>query len=320
MKQRIETFLEVLAEEKGVSANTLSAYRNDLTQFAAYLEGGGANQDGLAVPITTVDRECLVGFLNHLRERGYAPASLARKVAALKSFFHHLRRLGEIAADPTDGIGSPEVKKVLPRSISAEDVRTLFQHAHTRAGPDALRDIAMLRMLYATGMRVSELVTLDLSHVRLKEGQVVVAGRGGRTRTLPVDAVTARELRTYLEGSRPYLTRHDPSQPALFLNHRGQRLTRQGFWLIMKALVKDAGLPVLVTPHTLRHSFASHRLGDGVALQQLQQLLGHASISTTQIYAQRPENPETAPPSTRPVAPTRQPPPRPPRRRLVPAR
>ncbi|MBI2756432.1 MAG: tyrosine-type recombinase/integrase [Chloroflexi bacterium] len=284
MKDRIETFLQFLLGERGVSANTVSAYRNDLSQFADYLAGA---TDG-GTPLAMVDRERLAGYFLHLKERGYAPASVARKVAATKSFFHYLRRQGELSADPTDGLGTPEVKKTPPRSISADDVRLLFQQAQVRESPEATRDVAMLRGLYATGMRISEMVTLDVQDADLAEGTVEVAGRGGRSRLLPIDALTVRSLRAYLEKARPYLTRHDLAQTALFLNHRGQRLTRQGFWLIMKALVRDAGLTVLVTPHTLRHSFAAHRVGDGLALQQLQQLLGHASLSTTQIYAQTP--------------------------------
>ena len=281
MNERVTAFLTYLEDERGVAANTVAAYRNDLSQFAEWLESD-------AIPLASVDRHRLAGYMLMLQERGYAAASVARKVAALRTFFHFLRRTGGISFDPTEGLGAPEVKKEPPRSISSDDVRTLFERAQHRDTPEAVRDVAMLRLLYATGMRVSELTTLDLSDVHHSDSAVRVVGRGGRERILPVDLATMRDLKRYVERARPFLARHDPSQTALFLNHRGQRLTRQGFWLIMKALVKDAGLPVVVTPHTLRHSFAAHRVREGVALPQLQRLLGHASISTTHIYAQAP--------------------------------
>jgi integrase/recombinase XerD len=286
MKQRIDAFLGHLAEEREVSANTVAAYRNDLTQFAEFLNAEAVRQGLTGLPLSSVDRERLAGYLLYLRERGYAPASVARKVAAIKTFFHYLRRAGEVAADPTEGLGAPEVKKAPPRAIGDHEVRRLFEWAERRDTPEGRRDGSMLRMLYATGMRVSELMMLDVADVQLADAAVRVAGRGGRSRLLPLDLPTIASLRSYIDQARPYLVRHDPSQTAFFVNHRGQRLTRQGFWLILKALVKDCGLAVVVTPHTLRHSFATHRLAEGVALAHLQHLLGHASISTTQVYTQ----------------------------------
>jgi integrase/recombinase XerD len=300
MKHRIEAFLGHLAAEREVSANTVAAYRNDLTQFTEFLDAEAARQGSTGLPLSSVDRERLAGYLLYLRERGYAPASVARKVAALKTFFHYLRRAGEVAADPTEGLGAPEVKKAPPRAIGDHEVRMLFERAERRDTPEAGRDGAMLRMLYATGVRVSELMTLDLADVQLEDATVRVAGRGGRSRVLPLDAPTIASLRGYLQLARPYLVRHDPTQTAFFVNHRGQRLTRQGFWLILKALAKESGLAVAVTPHTLRHSFATLRLGEGVALAHLQHLLGHASISTTQIYTQlTPKEPVAPEPGTR---------------------
>lgn len=282
MNDRIDAFLSHVVAERGLSENTVSAYRNDLTQLAEHLAG----LPGGPVPLGLVDRERVAGFLLLLKEREYAPATVARKIAAVKSFFHYLRRTGDVPVDPTEGLGSPEVKKAPPRAISADDVRALFEQAQRRNAPDALRDVAMLRTLYATGIRVSELVALDVAHVHPDEATLSATGRGSKERVLPLDPATLRSVQEYLQQARPFLVRHDPRVAALFVNHRGQRLTRQGFWLIMKALVKATGLPLLVTPHTLRHSFATHRVGDGVALEQLRQLLGHASISTTQVYAQ----------------------------------
>lgn len=291
MKPRIETFLTYLESERGMSANTIAAYRNDLSQFAEFMEAEGSRLGG-PLPISGVDRERLGGYLLFLHDRGYAPASVARKVAALRSFFHFLWRRREVSTDPTVGLGTPEVKKTPPRSLSSSDVQSLFERSALRDSPDGYRDQAMLRVLYATGLRVTELVTLDLADVSLEDATARIVGRTGRQRVLPLDAAAVRSVRNYLDHGRSILARPNPAETALFLNHRGQRLTRQGFWLIMKALVKDCGLPVLVTPHTLRHTFATHRIRDGVALPQLQQLLGHASLSTTQMYA--PVAPTTA--------------------------
>jgi integrase/recombinase XerD len=284
MKQRIDAFLVYLQGERSLSPNTVSAYRNDLYQFAEYLAEAAARQGSAGFALASVDRERLGGYFLDLRERGYSPASIARKVAAVRSFFQYLKRSGELGVDPTAGLGSPEVKKALPRTASAGDIRTLFAFTETRDTPEGLRDSAMLRLLYATGMRVSELVMLDLSDVDFEQARARVVGRGGRERLVPLDAGTLAILRAYLAEGRPYLVRNAAGQTALVVNQRGQRLTRQGFWLIMKALVKDSGLADSITPHTLRHSFATHQIGEGLALEQLRQLLGHASIATTQIY------------------------------------
>jgi integrase/recombinase XerD len=284
--ERIDAFLTAAQTERSLSPHTVSAYRNDLRQFAEFLDAEGARNGGAAVPVSGVDRELLGGYFLHLRERGYSPATIARKVAALKSFFHYLRRAGEIAADPTDGIGSPEVKKAPPVAISADAVQALISYAEQRDTPEGRRASAMLRLMYATGMRVSELVTLDVSDIDFEQRTVRVAGRGSRARVLPLDEAVLAATRDYLDHARQFLARNAPDQPALVLNHRGQRLTRQGFWLIMKSLVRESGLQLTVTPHTLRHSFATRQIDEGRALEELRQLLGHASISTTQVYTQ----------------------------------
>ena len=286
MIERIDAFLAYLQGERGLSPNTVSAYRNDLSQLAEYLDGLAAQRGGVGFALATVDRERIAGYLLHLRERGYSPASMARKVAAMRSFFHHLKKVGELAEDPTVGLGSPGVKKSVPRTASTGDVHTLLAFTDTRETPEGLRDSAMLRLLYATGMRVGELVMLNLADLDFERGRVRIVGRGRRERQVPLDQGTLRSIRTYLADARPYLVRNTPGQTALVVNQRGQRLTRQGFWLIMKALVKDSGLAEPITPHTLRHSFASHQIGEGLALEELRQLLGHANIATTQMYSQ----------------------------------
>lgn len=294
-----DSFLQFLAAEKRLSPNTLAAYRNDLRQFEEYLAvrqhdplGTGktnGNANGIVAPAdpTTASREQVAGFFLSLREdKGYSAATIARKMAAVKSMFHYLTRQGFITANPTADLGSPEVKKPLPRAISVDDVDRLMRQADKKGTPEGLRDRGMLHLLYATGMRVTELVTLDLNDLDFERGAVRCVGRGLRVRNLPVDQKSLIVLRDYLERGRPQLLRPGSPTSALFLNHRGQRLTRQGFWLIMKAVARESGVTSEVTPHTLRHSFAAHKLSDGLALPKLRELLGHANISTTQIYTQ----------------------------------
>jgi integrase/recombinase XerD len=301
-----DSFLQFLADEKRLSPNTLAAYRNDLRQFEEYLAArqhdplgtGSTNGNGIVKPAdpTTASREQVAGFFLSLREdKGYSAATIARKMAAVKSMFHYLAKHGWITANPTADLGSPEVKKPLPRAISVDDVDRLMRQADKKGTPEGLRDRAMLHLLYATGMRVTELVTLDLNDLDFERAAVRCVGRGLRVRNLPVDQRSLIVLRDYLERGRPQLLRPGAPTSALFLNHRGQRLTRQGFWLIMKAVARESGVASEVTPHTLRHSFAAHRLSDGLALPKLRELLGHANISTTQIYTQVKADPAPRP-------------------------
>jgi integrase/recombinase XerD len=286
MNERIEAFLVYLEGERSLSPNTISAYRNDLLQFADYLSAEAERQGGRDFAMSTIDRDLITTYFLHLRDRGYSGASIARKTAALRSFFQYLRRKGEVLTDPTQGIGSPDVKKPLPRTVQDDQVNALMTYLALRESPEGIRDHAMLRLLSATGMRVGELVMVDVADVDFPNGRVRVVGRGNRERSLPLDDATLNSIRVYLEQGRPYLTRNVPNETALVVNQRGLRLTRQGFWLIMKGLVRDAGLPAIMTPHMLRHSFATHQIGEGLGLEELRQLLGHASIATTQIYTQ----------------------------------
>ena len=286
MNERIEAFLAYLEGERSLSPNTISAYRNDLLQFAEYLSTEAARQGGKDFALSTIGRDMITSYFLHLRDRGYSAASIARKTAALRSFFQYLRRKGEVATDPTQGIGSPDVKKPLPRTVQDDQVAALMTFLAERESPEGIRDHSMLRLLSATGMRVGELVMVNVSDVDFADGRVRVVGRGNRERSLPLDAATLDSIRTYLDQARPFLTRNTPSETALVVNQRGLRLTRQGFWLIMKGLVREAGLPAIMTPHMLRHSFATHQIGEGLGLEELRQLLGHASIATTQIYTQ----------------------------------
>lgn len=279
MEQQIERFLQSLQAEKDFSINTISAYRNDLGQFVAHLR----NEQGMGA-WSAVTQDNLVNYLLHMRERQYASSTIARKTAALKSFFHYLTEQSIVATDPSELLTSPKVDKYVPRAITPTEVERLLAQPMKSSGAEALRDRAMLETLYSTGVRVSELVSFDVASVELSQERVRCAGKGGRERLIPLKPSAVRALRDYLGRGRARIAR-DSDDTALFLNHRGQRLTRQGFWLILKGYARQAGI-MDITPHTLRHSFAAHELHKGAELRSVQQILGHVSISTTQVYQQ----------------------------------
>jgi integrase/recombinase XerD len=281
MREKIEDFLNHMAVEKGSPRNTLIAYQNDLTQLARFLE----EQDtGQAKSWDEVDKDLIIGYILFLKEREYADSTVARKVAATKSFFHFLVTEELIEDDPTATLDSPKVKKQLPKAITSEDVERLLAEPAKQSSPKALRDGAMLELLYATGMRATELVDLDIDDVNLPSSSVRIIGKGDKERIVPIHDRAVRAIETYLRKGRVRFLK-DPGEKALFLNPRGERLTRQGLWLIVKDYVEQAGLDPDVTPHTLRHSFATHMLESKEAtLVDVQQFLGHANISTTQIY------------------------------------
>ncbi len=277
MREAIETFLRHLELEKGYSGNTLAAYRNDLEQFVQAMEEEGFSS------WQQITQDVLVDYIMSLREREYASSTVARKIAALKSFFHFLASEEMISDDPTLNLDSPKVKKRLPVTLSYDEVERLLD-APKGSSPKAIRDKALLELLYATGMRVTELVSLNLEDINLATPTVrVTQGKGGKQRIIPIHDRAAEALREYLAKARRLLLK-SPDEHALFLNNRGERLTRQGLWLIIKQYVREAGIKTPVTPHTLRHSFATHLLNGKADLRHVQELLGHANISTTQIY------------------------------------
>jgi integrase/recombinase XerD len=283
MREQIDSFLNYLAVEKGYSEHTLAAYRNDLTGLADFAETGASKQ-GTTPSWANFDRQSMLSYLLDLKERGYVATTMARKVAAARSFFGFLLSEGTIKTDPTENMSSPSVGKALPKPIPINQIRLLLEQPAKLSTPEANRDRAMLELLYASGMRISELVALNIGDVNT-EGDYFVRcfGKGRKERIIPLYEQIAMTVKKYIGEDRPRLA-HGRKEEALFLNARGDRLTRQGFWQKLKEYAKSAGLDAQISPHTLRHSFATHMLSGGADLRSVQELLGHANISTTQVY------------------------------------
>jgi integrase/recombinase XerD len=293
---RVEDFLHYLSAERGSSKNTIDAYRNDLTSFARFAsttagdQNNGTGSNGHSADtqdVKSIDRQLVLGFLADLNQRQYAKATVARKIAAVKSFCAFLIDTGDLIANPTAEIDSPRAPKPVPKPMSTGEVDCLLREPLKHETPEAGRDAAMLELMYATGMRVTELVSLNLDSLHLKPSPAYVrcVGKGAKERTIPVHDNAVKALDRYLDAARPALLKAR-TQSALFVNRRGERLTRQGFWLILKNYAKAAGIKSHVTPHTLRHSFATHLLRGGASIRDVQELLGHANVSTTQVYTQ----------------------------------
>ena len=283
MQEQVQAFLEYLEVERGYSQNTIAAYRNDLTQFVDYLQQLSPAERPRGWGNAT--RDHVISYMLELREREYATSTVARKIAAVKSFFGHMHTQGMLRHDPTSELDSPRVEKHLPSAISPEQVDRLLT-APAAGTSTGLRDRALLELLYATGLRVSELVALDVDDLDMSTGTLRCTGKGNKERVLPVYDRALEVVEAYVNQGRPDFLRPSSTETALFLNRRGQRLTRQGLWLIIKRYVEEADIKVNVTPHTLRHSFATHMLRGGAGLREVQQLLGHANIATTQVYTQ----------------------------------
>lgn len=281
MEKQLNAFLEYLQEEQKYSQNTIAAYRNDLGQFFQFVQ----THHSQPTHWENVTENIVDDYVDNMRNQQYASSSIARKVAAVKSFFHFLFARNNVQQDPTTNLESPKVKKRKPQTLTTDEVERLLKAPREKKTPKYLRDAALLGVLYATGMRVTEVVSLTIHELSLEDEMLVCLSKDGQVRELPFDEEVRALLEAYLDKGRPYLAKSGDEQ-ALFLNHRGHQLTRQGLWLIIKAYAKKAKIASAVTPHTLRHSFAAHKLSDGSNLHDVQQLLGHANISTTQIYTQ----------------------------------
>ena len=282
MSRAIEKFLHFLSVNRAASGNTVAAYRNDLQQLANYVDGCLPRQ--ARSRWHAVEREMIEDFILDLRGRGYKESSVARKVAAARSFFAFLSGERIIPTDPTQGLSLPRVAKISPTEISPDELDQLLEQPAGRGTPEAKRDQAMLELLSATGMRVSELVSLDVSDLQLDRKPFVrCPATGIARRRIPIrdEAVTA--LRVYLVEARPLLVGRS-KMPPLFVNRRGDHLTRQGVWFILKGYADSAGVDHGVSPQTLRRSFAARMLHGGMPLAMVQKMLGHANVSTTRVY------------------------------------
>jgi integrase/recombinase XerD len=273
-------FLAYLELERGLSRNTLGAYRSDLAQLGEFLKRRGVS------PLD-VEHGDLAAFLAELADGGedrppVAAATLQRKAACLRSFYRHLRREGLIHSDPTADLRGPPKSRRLPKVLSREQVAKLLSQP-TGSEPLALRDRALLEVMYACGLRVSEAIGLDLGDVDPEEGMLRARGKGSKERIVPVGREAVAALQAYSARGRPRLV-GVRVESRLFVNHRGSALTRQGLYKIVQNHARSAGLKELMTPHTLRHTFATHLLAGGCDLRSLQEMLGHADLATTQIY------------------------------------
>lgn len=262
--------------EGGLATQTIQAYRRDLGKLQRFLAARGA-----AGP-QEVSRTSLASFLNWLRMTRLAPASIARCMAGVRAFYRYLCREGLASEDQLLGLETPRPGRRLPRTLTAEETTALLDLGEGRT-PEHVRDAAMAELLYATGLRVSELVRLQLAQVNLAAGYVLTMGKGSRQRFVPMGDVARQKLQHYLAAARPSFLRRNAS-PYLFVTRRGGAMTRQGFWKILRGRARMAGITGALSPHVLRHSFATHLLERGADLRSVQAMLGHASISTTQIY------------------------------------
>ncbi|OGC08422.1 site-specific tyrosine recombinase XerD [candidate division WOR-1 bacterium RIFCSPLOWO2_12_FULL_45_9] len=272
MKDYFKDFLDFIKIERGYSENTVTSYQRDLSQFQKFSRVEDPRK---------VDRETVKNFLEHLYDNGFSVSSTERKLACLKSFFHYLLREDKITVDPTSDIKLPKKAKRLPKALSISETIKLIS-APREKNYIALRNAALLELLYASGMRASETVGLNTSDINFEVAFVKCLGKGSKERIVPINKITLKAIKEYLDKSRPEFPQHD--KEALFLDKNGKRLTRQGLWLVIKKYVKMTGVKEKTSPHTLRHSFATHLLEKGADLRSVQEMLGHADISTTQIY------------------------------------
>lgn len=276
MDQAIQAFLDYLAVERGLSSNTIAAYSRDMAQFATYARGRGVTS------IDALSEAVLQGFLEHLRKLNTSSSSINRKLSAVKTFCKFACREGLLKADFTENTPGVRSAKKLPSVLTIEEVSNLLAQPNC-SQPTGLRDKAMLETLYATGARVSELLNLRLSDVNLTIGLVRCFGKGSKERAVPIGKVAIHYVSEYLATVRPRFARSGSSE-YLFLTTRGGKMSRVSFWKLVKKYAAKAGITKVITPHTLRHSFATHLLQGGADLRSIQEMLGHADIGTTQVY------------------------------------
>jgi len=276
MEKQIKLFLEFLENDKRVSKNTLESYRRDIMQYADYIEENHMNY-------TKIDNEEIEEYLDYLKEEGKKASTISRNLASIRSFYQYLIRTKKIKNDPTENIQSPKVEKKIPSVLTSQEVELLLEQPKN-VDLKGIRDKAMLEFAYATGMRVTEIISLNIENVNLEQG-FVICNTVGKKRNIPLGSISLKALKEYVEKARPILIK-DESVKALFVNVNGKRLTRQGFWKIVKYYKEQAHISKDITPHVLRHSFATHLLQNGADLKAIQTMLGHSDISSTQVYMQ----------------------------------
>jgi len=278
MDKHLRAFIHFLSEEKGLSRNTLESYERDLNQFISHM-----NQKRHIDDIGAIKKTDVAQYIMHLKQLGRAPSTLSRNIVSIRSFFHYLLSKQRIAMDPSIEMEAPRLEKKAPHVLTIEEIERLL-NAPSSGTLQGIRDKAMLEVLYATGIRVTELISLDLDHVHLDLGFIRCIAGNGRERIIPLGRIAAAHLAEYIHEAREKLLKGNGSEQALFVNQLSTRLTRQGFWKIMKKYAKEAEIQHEITPHTLRHSFAAHLIENGADLRSVQEMLGHADISTTQMY------------------------------------
>ena len=287
MNTKIKSFLYYLTTKKGSSKNTTEAYKNDLNGFANFVKKNQVIDNLDTIEISQITKKSIEDYVKWLNSREYSRATVARKIAALKSFVNFLVETGDLTKSPILDIESPKTIKSLPKPLLAKEVDAILTAAKDNSSTEGYRDSAMLSLMYWTGLRVSELIALNIDNLYLSENEPYLRcyGKVDRERTIPIPDQALENLKYYLREIRHNFVRNN-SELGVFVNMRGERLTRQGYWLILKAYVKKAGIASNVTPHTLRHSYATHLLRGGASIRAVQELLGHANVSTTQIYTQ----------------------------------
>ena len=276
MEKHIKQFLDFIQNEKKLSNNTLQSYSRDINQYKDYLETNKINY-------LKVDNEQIKEYLNYLQEIGKKTSTISRNLASIRSFYQYLIRIKKIRRDPTENIQSPKVAKRIPSVLTSQEVELLLDQPKD-VDLKGTRDKAMLEVAYATGMRVTEIISLNIEDVNVEEG-FVTCRAVGKQRTIPLGSLSIKALKEYIEEARPIMIR-DENEKSLFVNVNGKRLTRQGFWKIVKFYKEQAHISKDITPHVLRHSFATHLLQNGADLKAIQTMLGHSDISSTQVYMQ----------------------------------
>ena len=276
MEKQVKLFLDFLKDDKRLSDNTLQSYRRDIEQYEKYVSENKINY-------LKATQETIIDYMDYLREENKKESNISRSLASIRSFYQYLIRVKKIKKDPTVTIESPKIRKRVPNILTSKEVELLLDQPKD-VDLKGTRDKAMLEFAYATGMRVTEMISLNLDDVKLDEGYVVCRGRS-KSRNIPLGSMSLKALKEYMDDARPYLIRNE-EEDALFVNVNGTRLTRQGFWKIVKYYKEQAHIEKDITPHVLRHSFATHLLQNGADLKAIQTMLGHSDISSTQVYMQ----------------------------------